>query len=274
MNRREFLRVSALGMAGILGSSFFMGTEIAAAQETKKAKVGVIGAMESEVANLKKAMRLTRRVEKAGMAFHEGRIGTMDAVIVQCGMGKVNAGICAQILIDEFAVTHIINTGVAGSLNSQLNIGDIVVAVDAVQHDFDVTVIGFPKGEIPYTGKVAFAADKELRQRAIQAIRETLPGIAAVEGRICSGDQFIASQKEKERIVAEFAGDCVEMEGGSIAQVCCLNAIPFVILRAISDKADDSSHIEFAEFEKNSSKNSSTLIQFMLEHWQDFAFVR
>ena len=115
--------------------------------------------------------------------------------------------------------------------------------------------------------------DKKLRQRAIQAIREPLPEIVSAEGRICSGGQFIASQKEKDRIVAEFAGDCVEMEGGSIAQVCCLNAIPFVILRAISDKADDSSHIEFAEFEKNSSKNSSTLIQFMLEHWQDFAVV-
>ena len=112
--------------------------------------------------------------------------------------------------------------------------------------------------------------DKELRQRAI---RESLPGIAAVEGRICFGGQFIASQREKDRIVAEFAGDCVEMEGGSVAQVCCLNAIPFVILRAISDKADDSSHIEFAEFAKNASKNSSTLIQFMLEQWQDFAAV-
>ena len=263
MNRREFLRLSALGMVGLWGSSFFVGTGMAAAQDTTKAKVGVIGAMESEVANLKKAMRLKRRVEKAGMSFHEGMIGAMDAVIVQSGMGKVNAGICAQILIDEFAVTHIINTGVAGSLNPRLDIG----------HDFDVTAIGFPKGEIPYTGKVAFAADKELRQRAIQAIRESLPGIAAVEGRICSGDQFIASRKEKERIVAEFAGDCVEMEGGSIAQVCCLNAIPFVILRAISDKADDSSHMEFAEFAKNASKNSSTLIQFMLEHWQDFAVV-
>ncbi len=271
MNRRDFLRLSALGMASLWGSSLFMG--MATAQEKINTKVGVIGAMESEVANLKKAMRLTRRTEKAGMAFHEGRIGNMDAVIVQCGMGKVNAGICAQILIDEFAVTHIINTGMAGSLNPKLNIGDIVVAVDAVQHDFDVTAIGFKKGEIPYTGKVAFAADQELRQRAIQAIRKTLPGIAAVEGRICSGDKFVASQTEKDRIVAEFAGDCVEMEGGSIAQVCCLNAIPFVILRTISDKADDSSHIDFAEFEKNSSKNSSKLTQFMLEHWQEVAFV-
>ena len=156
---------------------------------------------------------------------------------------------------------------------TRVNFGDIVVAVDAVQHDFDVTAIGFPKGEIPYTGKAVFAADRELRQRAIRAIRETLPGIAAVEGRICSGDQFIASRKEKDRIVAEFAGDCVEMEGGSVAQVCCLNAIPFVILRAISDKADDSSHIDFTEFEKKASKNSSGLIRFMLEHWQEFALV-
>jgi hypothetical protein len=149
MNRREFLRLSALGAAGVLGGSFFTETGTAAAQKTAKAKVGIIYAMESEVANLKNTMRLKRQVKKTGMTFHEGTIGNTDTVIVQCGMGKVNAGICAQILIDEFAVTHVINTGVAGSLNPKLNIGDIVVAVDAVQHDFDVTAIGFQKGEIP-----------------------------------------------------------------------------------------------------------------------------
>ena len=266
MNRREFLRLSALGMAGIFSSSFFVGTGMATAQETRKAKVGIIGAMESEVANLKKAMRLKRRVEKAGMSFHEGRIGNMDAVIVQSGMGKVNAGICAQILIDEFAVTHIINTGVAGSLNPQLNIGDIVVAVDAVQHDFDVTAIGFPKGEIPYTGLYAFEADPDLQALAKDAVTAVCSDIKAVSGRICSGDQFIASKIQKQKIIDEFHGDCAEMEGAAIAQVCYLNRIPFVIIRAISDKADDSEEVSFELFAKQAAANSSSAVLYMLEN--------
>lgn len=257
-------------MAGAYVGSFFTGMDFAAAREKpQKIKIGVIGAMKSEVEDLLAVMRIKRRVEKAGMEFSEGTLGGRDAVVVQCGMGKVNAGICAQLLIDSFSVTHVINTGAAGSLNAALDIGDIVVSADAVQHDFDVAAIGFRKGEIPYTGKVFFEADSELRQRAMRAIREALPGIAAVEGRICSGDQFISTQAEKDRIVSEFSGDCAEMEGASVAQACYLNGIPFVILRAISDKADNSGHMDFAEFERKAAKNSAKLVRFMLEHWQE-----
>ncbi len=271
MNRRTFLRRAAWGTAGAYIGSLFPGLGLAAAQETPaKVRIGVIGAMQSEVGDLLAAMRIRKRVEKAGMEFCEGTLGGREAVVVQSGMGKVNAGICAQLLIDSFAVTHVINTGAAGSLNAALNIGDIVVSVDAAQHDFDVSAIGFRKGEIPYTGKVFFEADRELRQRAMRAIREALPGIAAVEGRICSGDQFISTQEEKDQIVAEFSGDCAEMEGASVAQVCCLNGVPFVILRAISDKADNSGHMDFKEFERKAAKNSARLVRFMLEHWQEF----
>jgi adenosylhomocysteine nucleosidase len=230
-------------------------------------KIGIIGAMESEVDFLKETMHVTHRETKAGMEFCEGNFGTMKAVVVQSGMGKVHAAICAQILVDDFAVTHIINTGVAGSLNEKLDIGAILVSVDAVQHDFTVEAIGFKKGEIPYTGQVAFAADEELRQKAVEAVRTVLPQVSAVEGRVCSGDQFISSQEAKDRIVSEFDGDCAEMEGAAIAQVCYANKIPFVILRAISDKADDSSSVSFEKFEKQAAKNSATLVQFMLEHW-------
>ena len=240
---------------------------MAAEKEQREMKIGIIGAMKPEVDTLKENMQVTRRETKAGMEFCEGNFGTMKAVVVQSGIGKVHAAICAQILMDDFAVTHIINTGVAGSLNTKLDIGDIVVSVDAVQHDFTVEAIGFKKGEIPYTGQVAFAADEELRQKAVQAVKEALPQVRVVEGRICSGDQFISSQEAKERIISEFDGDCAEMEGASIAQVCYVNKIPFVILRAISDKADDSSPISFEEFTKLAAKNSSSLVQFMLEHW-------
>ena len=262
---------TALGIIGAYAGSFFQGTEFAAAQEKPlKLKIGVIGAMKSEVEDLLAAMRIKRRVKRAGMEFSEGTLGGREAVVVQSGMGKVNAGICAQLLIESFSVTHIINTGATGSLNAKLNIGDIVVSKDAAQHDFDVAAIGFRKGEIPYTGTVFFEADSELRQRAMRAIHEALPGVTAVEGRICTGDQFINSQEEKERIVAEFSGDCAEMEGAAVAQVCCLNGVPFVILRAISDKAGNSGHMDFNKFEKKAAENSSRLIRFMLEQWQEF----
>ena len=246
---------------------FFSVPVMAAEKNQMEIKIGIIGAMESEVNSLKEAMYVTRRETKAGMEFCEGNYGTMKAVVVQSGMGKVHAAICAQILVDDFAVTHIINTGVAGSLNEKLDIGDILVSVDAVQHDFTVEAIGFKKGEIPYTGQVAFAADKELRQKAVLGVKKVLPQVRAVEGRVCSGDQFISSQEAKDRIVSAFGGDCAEMEGAAVAQVCYVNKVPFIILRAISDKADESSPVSFEEFVKQAARNSASLVQFMLEHW-------
>lgn len=228
-------------------------------------KIGIIGAMKSEVSLLKQEMRVEYKKEKASMEFLTGYLGDNEVVVVQSGIGKVNAAICAQILIDDFKVTHIVNTGVAGALNNTLDIGDIVISVDAVQHDFTVEAIGFKKGEIPFTGLVAFTADEILRKKAVEAVQGALPNINAIEGRICSGDQFISSDKVKEKIVNEFSGDCAEMEGAAIAQVCYLNSIPFVILRAISDKADDSGKISFAEFEKKAAVNSAKLIEYMMK---------
>ena len=200
-------RLSFLMLALFLMLCLFSMVPVMAAEKNQmEIKIGIIGAMESEVNSLKEAMYVTRRETKAGMEFCEGNYGTMKAVVVQSGMGKVHAAICAQILVDDFAVTHIINTGVAGSLNEKLDIGDILVSVDAVQHDFTVEAIGFKKGEIPYTGQVAFAADKELRQKAVQAVRTVLSQVRAVEGRVCSGDQFVSSQKAKNRIISEGRG--------------------------------------------------------------------
>ena len=271
MNRKEFLRLSAWGLIGAWSSCFIKGINIATAREAvvqKTPKIGIIGAMKSEVDNLKAVMKITQTVKKAGMEFVEGALEGKEIILVQSGMGKVNAGVCAQILIGEFFVTHIINIGVAGALHDGLDIGDIVISTDAVQHDFDVSPIGFRKGEIPYTGKVAFEADDNLRQMAAQAVREVLPQIRVMEGRICSGDQFVNAPEEKERIIAEFAGYCAEMEGASIAQVCYLNGIPFVFLRSMSDKVDGSGHIDFNKFEKEVAKQSGAIVQWMLKHWQ------
>ena len=223
-------------------------------------KIGIIGAMKSEVEALKGALATSRKETKASMEFCEGRLGQMDVVVVQSGIGKVNAGICAQILVDDFAVTHIINTGVAGSLSNELDIGDIVISKDAVQHDFTVEDIGFKKGEIPFTGKVAFEADETLRQKALAAVKAALPDISAVEGRVCSGDQFISSKEAKDRIIGDFDGTCAEMEGAAIAQVCHANAIPFVVLRAISDKADGSASLDYPTFEARAAKDCAAIV--------------
>lgn len=228
-------------------------------------KTGIIGAMEEEVAILMDAMTEKRSCKAAGMEFVSGRIGGREAVVVQCGMGKVNAGICAQILISQFNVKAIINTGVAGSLNAAINIGDIVISTDAVQHDYDVSAIGFAKGEIPYTGLYAFKADERLRSLARQAVAAVSDQIGIFEGRICSGDQFIASKEQKQRIIDTFGGMCAEMEGAAIAQVAYLNNIPYVILRAISDKADDSEEVSFELFAAKAAVNSARAVEEMLK---------
>lgn len=227
---------------------------------------GVIGAMEEELRELKAAACITGTETIAGMEFCTGKIGSADVVLVKSGMGKVNAGICAQILITHFHVGRIINTGVAGSLDAGIDIGDLVISQDAVQHDFDVSPIGFRKGEIPYTGLVAFPADEAMRRAAVLAVRETSPEAGVFEGRVCSGDQFIASREQKERIVQEFGGLCCEMEGAAIAQVCVISGTPFVIIRAISDKADDSEEVSFAEFAATAASRCAAAVKRMIQN--------
>ena len=234
--------------------------------KNKTAAVGIIGAMDVEVAALKKAANITETSRIAAMEFCEGSLGGTRVVIVKCGMGKVNAGICAQTLIDRFGCTRILNTGVAGSLDNRIDIGDIVVSTDAVQHDFDVEAIGFQKGEIPYTGLYAFPADKALHAAAAEAVRKAAPEVQVFEGRVCSGDQFISTSKQKETIVSHFGGLCCEMEGAAIAQVCYLNDTPYVAIRAISDKEGDSQAVDFQTFAAEAAANCARIVQYMVEN--------
>jgi adenosylhomocysteine nucleosidase len=227
-------------------------------------KIGIIGAMEVEVEFLKKEMEVTRCVKKASMEFFEGKIKNTEVVVVKSGIAKVNAGICVQILVDEFKVTHVINTGVAGSLDARINIGDIVLSTDACYHDVDATVFGYKKGEIPQMGMLSFSADKELIEKAKEAIKKAAPDLGVFEGRVCSGDQFISSGEVKEEIIKEFGGMCTEMEGAGIAQACYLNEIPFVIIRAISDKADGSDIMDYPEFEKKAAHDCAALVMEMM----------
>ena len=231
-------------------------------------KVGIIGAMEVEVAALKEAMTVTRTLTKAGMEFQEGILEGKDAVVVRSGIGKVNAAICTQILADEFGVTAVINTGIAGSLKAEINIGDIVLSTDVLHHDMDATGFGYPLGQIPQMKEFSFAADEEMRAVAKKVCEEVNPEIQVFEGRIVSGDQFVSDKAVKEKISTNFAGYCTEMEGAAIAQAAYLNNIPFVIIRAISDKADDSATMDYPTFEAQAVEHSVRLTRGFLRNFR------
>lgn len=226
--------------------------------------IGIIGAMEVEVAILKEKMEDVRIIKKASMDFYEGILAGKKAVVVRSGIGKVNAGICAQILADVFSVDAIINTGIAGSLNKNINIGDIVLSTDVVQHDMDATGFGYRKGQIPQMPVFFFNADDNLRRLAAEVCKEVNPDIQVFEGRIASGDQFVCNQDVKNRIVSEFSAYATEMEGAAIGQAAYLNEIPFLVVRAISDKADGSAQMDYSEFEKAAVDHSVRLTLNML----------
>ena len=226
--------------------------------------IGSIGAMEVEVAILKEKMEDVRIIKKASMDFYEGILAGKKVVVVRSGIGKVNAGICAQILADVFSVDAIINTGIAGSLNKNINIGDIVLSTDVVQHDMDATGFGYRKGQIPQMPVFFFNADDNLRRLAAEVCKEVNPDIQVFEGRIASGDQFVCDQDVKNRIVSEFSAYATEMEGAAIGQAAYLNEIPFLVVRAISDKADGSAQMDYSEFEKAAVDHSVRLTLNML----------
>ncbi len=211
-------------------------------------KLGIIGAMDVEVATLKEIMENLTVSRKAGMEFYDGMLEGVPAVVVQCGVGKVNAALCAQILCDCFGVTHIVNTGIAGSLCAELDIGDLVVSRDAIYHDMDVQIFGYPVGQVPGTEKPEFTADETMIRVAFAAAEAVNPGHTRID-RVASGDQFICSKEQKDKIIADTGAVCAEMEGAAIAHTATRNEIPFVILRAISDKADGSAEMDYPTFE-------------------------
>lgn len=212
-------------------------------------KLGIIGAMEEEVETLLEQMEEKTACAKAGSTFYEGKLNGLDAVVVQCGIGKVNAALCVQILCDCFGVTHVVNTGIAGSLCAELDIGDLVISTDAMYHDFDCCAFGYPMGKVPGIDVVAFPADQEMQERAYTAAEMVNPGHTK-RGRVASGDQFVASKELKDKIIANTQALCTEMEGTAIAQTAYRNGVPFVIIRAISDKADNSADMDYPTFEK------------------------
>ena len=226
--------------------------------------IGVIGAMEEEVAALKEDMDIQETVEQASMVFCKGKLCGKDVVVVRSGIGKVNAGICAQILVDRFRADMLINTGIAGSLDARIDIGDMVISTDALHHDMDATIFGDAIGQIPRMDTLAFPADEELVQKAAKANEKANPDIRTFTGRVASGDQFISSGEAKEKIVENFHPLCVEMEGAGIAQAAYLNKVSYVIIRAISDKADNSATMDYPTFERQAIAHSVRLMKELL----------
>ena len=226
--------------------------------------IGIIGAMEEEVAALKEVMELQETVEQASMIFCRGILCGKEAVVVRSGIGKVNAGICAQILIDRFHVDTLINTGIAGSLDARIDIGDMVISTDALYHDMDATKFGYPVGQVPRMETLSFPADENLVKKAVEANQKANPDIHTFTGRIASGDQFVASKEIKAKIVENFHPMCVEMEGAGIAQAAYLNKVSYVIIRAISDKADNSATMDYPTFESQAIAHSVRLMKELL----------
>ena len=213
-------------------------------------KLGIIGAMQVEVETLVSQLKNKTVTQKAGSSFYEGTLEDLPVVIVQCGVGKVNAALCVQILCDCFAVTHIVNTGVAGSLCADLDIGDLVVSQDAMYHDFDCSVINenYSVGQVPGLDVLAFPANDALIGYAFAAAEAGNPGHTKI-GRVASSDQFVCQKSLKEQIVRITGALCTEMEGAGIAQTAYRNKIPYVIIRAITDKADDTAEMDYPTFE-------------------------
>ncbi|MCI8633319.1 MAG: 5'-methylthioadenosine/adenosylhomocysteine nucleosidase [Lachnospiraceae bacterium] len=228
--------------------------------------IGIITATEEEYEALGKSLaHAAVCLEACGMTFLKGSLDGREVVGVQAGIGKVNAAVCTQLLIERFHPQVIINVGVAGALNEALHVGDIVISQAAAQHDFDTTFFGDAPGFVSGPDQIYFQADEKLIQAAQRAAEEL--AIPAHCGCIVTGDQFVADPDKKKWLVQQFAGDCTEMEGGAVAQTCTLNKVPFVIIRAISDGASDEAPMQYEEFVNFAAARAMHMIQTMMKYF-------
>ncbi len=228
-------------------------------------KFGIIGALSYEVDLLIGRMECVQHAVRAGVTFHSGTLNGKAAVVAVSGIGKVNAALCTQLMISEFAVTHVINSGVAGALKDHLEPGDVVVSTDLAQHDVDVSDGGgYAAGQIPGMQTSFFKADQTLADLAFKLLKDKATNHKIYCDRIVSGDIFVANAVKKADILNKFDAAATEMEGAAVAHVCYLNAVHFVVIRAISDKADGSADTDFDTFAKDAAKNSALLVERML----------
>lgn len=226
--------------------------------------VGIIGAMDIEVDLLKARLEEPQTKTVSGIDYISGRLFHRDVVIARCGVGKVNAAICAQTMILTFAPDAVINTGVAGSLSNALNIGDVAIADFVVQSDVDTTALGDPPGFISTIDILKIPCSK----RVVSGLAGAADALAFhwIRGTIATSDSFISDAGKKGYLSGQFGAIACEMEGGSIGHVCYVNGVEFGIVRAISDKADGSSHMDYSEFCALAAKNSTEMICHYLQN--------
>ena len=230
-------------------------------------RIGIIVAMHEELEEIKEYVEDINEKEIKHITFIEGKIEEKNVVLVQCGIGKVNAAMVTQALIDSYNIEYIVNIGVAGALNPMLNIGDVVIADKLIQHDFDITAFGHSKGYITGVGDF-IQTDENLRNKLEKLNHNNKDNEYKIKlGIIASGDIFCTDIEMKNKIYSKFDADCVEMEGAAIAQVCYLNEIPFVVMRSISDSPNGKNAITFDKFLKIASKRiANLLVEFIKEN--------
>lgn len=227
-------------------------------------KIGIIGAMDQEVALFLRHMAVRGQENRGGIDYYAGKFAGRDVVVCKSGAGKVNAAVCTEILISTYEVEAVVFTGVAGALHPDLEIGDVVVSTECQQHDVDASALGIPTGTIPYHPRSVFPADEQLVQAARRAGEEMIDH-ATYAGKVLSGDQFIANRERVKSLYEQFGGWCTEMEGAAVAQVCDMHELLFVIIRSISDKADHSANVNFPEFVEMAAAQSYRIVKRMLE---------
>lgn len=226
-------------------------------------RVGIIGALELEVEGLKSLMDECKINTMSGVDFYSGKINGTDTVVAAAGVGKVNAAVCAQTMILTYSPDAVINIGVAGGLSKELKIGDIAIADAVAEHDMDTTVCGDPLGFISGINTVMMECDKETADLLEKAV-VTVGGVNVQRGVIVSGDQFISTNEQRIKIIDNFDAIAAEMEGASIGHVCTMNKVPFGVLRAISDGANDSSVVDFPTFAKTAAQMTiKTIIEYL-----------
>lgn len=226
--------------------------------------IGIIAAMNEEVETIKNLMNDVSVKEIYELQFIQGKINGKDAVLVKCGVGKVNAARTTQILLNNFDIEYLINVGTAGSLNENIEIGDVVIGEKLVQHDFDVTAAGREKGYISDVGKY-FYSDKDIIKKAKETIELMNEDFNCFIGTIATGDIFVQEIKVKDEIKREFNADCVEMEGAAIAQVCTLDKIPFIVIRSISDKPNGNNAVDFEKYLQVACERYAKFIDFFIK---------
>ena len=230
-----------------------------------KVDIGIIGAMEPEVEAIIATLEEKKSETVSRITFYTGKIGEKTVAVAKCGIGKVFAALCAEIMILKFTPDLLVNTGVGGALASGITTGDIVIASDLCQHDMDTSAIGDPKGLVSGINMIFFDADKRANEILLTSAKSL--GLNARLGRIASGDKFIASKEDKTRIMTDFSADACEMEGCAIAQTAFVNGTPFAVVRAISDSADGEATMDYPTFLPLAARNSTNLTLALVKAW-------